>query len=134
MSYDVIGCGDNSCVFRVLRTTHGMATNGGCRCFKHLEMRGRDNGVDYSNHDAVRRVAQDTQRLSGELRRVKAQRDELLAALEGLVHRTLSSGPCWCFLWPDEENNAENVLSHEGHGDKCTRARAAIAKAKGGGK
>ena len=54
MSDDVIGCGDNSCVFRVLRTTHGVATNGGCRCFKNLEMTAEGvNGEPYSNHDDV---------------------------------------------------------------------------------
>lgn len=33
---DALGCGDSSCVFRKPR---GMATNGGCRCFKDLPPR-----------------------------------------------------------------------------------------------
>lgn len=31
------GCGDNSCIFGVIKTRGGMGTNGGCRCFKNLE-------------------------------------------------------------------------------------------------
>jgi len=115
---DMVGCGDNSCVFRVLRKSGGMGTNGGCRCFKNLEMRGRDNGIDYSNHDSVRRVEQDTQRLAGELRRTKEQRDELLAALEvsvSTIEQLVPSG------------------MHRGVIDVVLAgARAAIAKAKGG--
>ena len=30
-------CGDNSCMFRVLRSGGGQATNGGCQCFEPLE-------------------------------------------------------------------------------------------------
>ena len=32
---EAIGCGDSSCVFRVL-TPGGMKTNGGCRCYALL--------------------------------------------------------------------------------------------------
>ena len=32
------GCGDNSCVFSCIRPSGGMRTNGGCRCFKNLEV------------------------------------------------------------------------------------------------
>jgi hypothetical protein len=31
-----VGCGDNSCIFGLLRTKGGMGTNGGCRCFENL--------------------------------------------------------------------------------------------------
>ena len=61
---EAIGCGDSSCVFRVL-TPGGMKTNGGCRCFKYLVLT-RDDGV--SNADAVHRVERDTRRLSAEVR------------------------------------------------------------------
>ena len=32
-----VGCGDNSCIFSCIRSSRGMGTNGGCRCFQPLE-------------------------------------------------------------------------------------------------
>jgi hypothetical protein len=77
-----IGCGDNSCVFKVLRGP-GVGTNGGCRCF--------DNLISYLpeaqrwNRDEVRRVRMDTQRLASELRRAREQRDALREGLAAAV-------------------------------------------------
>lgn len=64
---------------------------------------------------------------------------ELEAALLGMKHRTMADGsPCWCLLWPDEEADAERILSGQpgtqgtnespvqGHGDHCLLARAAL--------
>lgn len=31
-----VDCGDNSCVFRVLKKPSGMRTNGGCRCWANM--------------------------------------------------------------------------------------------------
>ena len=69
---------------------------------------------------------------------------ELEAALLGMKHRTMADGsPCWCFLWPDEEEKAEPTLSGQpgqeatnenhaqGHGEHCLLARAALEPIKG---
>ena len=90
MSDELIGCGDNSCIFKQLRPG-GMGTNGGCRCFKDLEA-WVDCGFGHSesNHVVVRKVMQDTERLSGELRRARQQVADLeaqVADLTGAVNR-----------------------------------------------
>lgn len=72
MSDKCIGCGDNSCIFSCIRPKGGVGTNGGCRCFKNLEawVDDGDSG-QRRNHDEVRKVRQDTQRLAGELLRTR---------------------------------------------------------------
>jgi len=87
MSDEMIGCGDNSCIFKQLRPG-GMGTNGGCRCFKNLESWLPEE--NRWNREEVRKVQQDTQRLAGELRRARQQVAELetqVADLTGAVNR-----------------------------------------------
>lgn len=80
-----IGCGDNSCIFRVLRTGAGMATNGGCRCFKNL-VGGAEDG-SWSNRDDVKKVERDTLRLRALVTTLTRERDEArLQALMNLVN------------------------------------------------
>jgi hypothetical protein len=56
------GCGDNSCIFSCLRTTGGMRTNGGCRCFKNLELNTHilsaidGTAVPYDNREEIRHL------------------------------------------------------------------------------
>jgi hypothetical protein len=69
---------------------------------------------------------------------VSEREKELEQALLGMKHRVMADGsPCWCLLWPDEEHEAEKLLStlppvgpevggHGAHGDHCLRARAAL--------
>lgn len=65
MTAESIGCGDNSCIFGVIRKSHGMATNGGCRCFEPLiswnEQEHRWNRAE------VQRVRRDVSRLAAEV-------------------------------------------------------------------
>lgn len=37
MGDENLTCGDNSCIFGILREKRGMGTNGGCRCFDPLD-------------------------------------------------------------------------------------------------
>ena len=76
---DRIGCGDNSCVFRILRPAIGMATNGGCRCFKNLEH--WDEHAGEWNRATVRAVQQNTERLASELRRARESEAALLESM-----------------------------------------------------
>lgn len=59
--------------------------------------------------------------------RVEARKAKLRGALSGLEQRRLNDGPCWCFLWPDEQQDAEETLARDGHCAQCLAARAAIA-------
>ena len=58
------GCGDNSCVFSCIRDNGGMRTNGGCRCFKNLELHTNiisaldSTAVPYDNREEVRHLRQ----------------------------------------------------------------------------
>ena len=56
------GCGDNSCVFSVIKTRGGVGTNGGCRCFKNLEH--YIESEQRWNRDEVRHVAHSTSMLA----------------------------------------------------------------------
>jgi len=58
----------------------------------------------------------------------RAKVARLTEALLALKHRALVSGPCFCFLWPDEEHAAESFLLREGHCTICTAARAVLAE------
>ena len=94
MSAHTTGCGDNSCVFKVLRTGSGMATNGGCRCFSALvswnEAAGRWNRED------VQAVQQDVQRLVVELRRARTSKADLLEALQDLTAQIMADWQADC--------------------------------------
>jgi chromosome segregation ATPase len=81
---DAIGCGDNSCVFKVLRGP-GVGTNGGCRCFK--QFRHWDSIEGTWNDSAINRVRQDTQRLADELRDEREVSESLRAQLHEAVER-----------------------------------------------
>lgn len=74
MSDPQIGCGDNSCVFSVIRPRGGMGTNGGCRCFKnlvgHLAL---TDGSTRSNREEVRQVERSTRMLAQEVRRLREE-------------------------------------------------------------
>lgn len=50
----------------------------------------------------------------------------LRGAIQALHQRRLNDGLCWCFLWPDEQADAESVLARDGHGEQCLAARAAL--------
>lgn len=69
MGTDSIGCGDNSCIFSCIREKGGMGTNGGCRCFKNLEMNTNiisaidSTAIPYDNRDEVRRLRQSVMKL-----------------------------------------------------------------------
>lgn len=49
---------------------------------------------------------------------------DLKEAILAMKHRDLPDGPCWCFLWPDE--NPEKVLAAEDHCEPCKRNRELI--------
>ena len=51
------------------------------------------------------------------------QRDAAYGILMAMKHRDLPDGPCWCFLWPDEEAPVEATYSHALH---CIAARALL--------
>lgn len=74
----LIGCGDNSCIFKLLRPG-GMGTNGGCRCFEDLVSWNED--AQRWNRDEVRKVKHATLMLLQQLRVAEKERDEARAAL-----------------------------------------------------
>ena len=76
MSED-IGCGDNSCVFSVIKQRGGMGTNGGCRCFKHLES--WIESEQRWNRPEVRKVQRDVLRLAQAYRGLRREIGELLS-------------------------------------------------------
>ena len=80
MSDEQIGCGDNSCVFRVLRPSGGMGTNGGCRCFKNLVCAADDGS--WSNRDDAKKVERDTMRLRARVSKLEAALTELVTVYD----------------------------------------------------
>lgn len=74
-----VGCGDNSCMFRVVKPKGGMATNGGCRCLKDLRYWNSHDGV--WNDADVARVRNGIYALKSELSKARRERDDALAAL-----------------------------------------------------
>lgn len=74
------GCGDNSCVFSIIRAKGGMGTNGGCCCFKNLELHteivGTDGNVPYDNREQLRHLQRSVQRLVTELRLTQKELDD----------------------------------------------------------
>lgn len=75
MSDEQIGCGDNSCIFSVLRTSGGMGTNGGCRCFDALE-----SWIESEkrwNRAEIQKVRRDVLRLAREVARLRGIVPEL---------------------------------------------------------
>lgn len=54
---------------------------------------------------------------------------ELRAVLMQMRHRDLDGKPCWCMLWPDEQEleTMRNIFQVEGHGDHCIAANAAFS-------
>ena len=72
------GCGDASCIFSVIRPKGGMRTNGGCRCFKHLELNTEIVGsygdlIPYNNKDDLRHLQRSVMLLVAELRELKGK-------------------------------------------------------------
>ena len=68
------GCGDNSCIFACIRKRGGMRTNGGCRCFKNLQLNTNIQNamkptelVPYNNHDDLKRLEYSVRKLVAEL-------------------------------------------------------------------
>ncbi len=76
---DIIGCGDSSCVFSIVRKKGGQHTNGGCRCFKDLERWIPEESR--WNRQELRRIQSDVQRLASELRTSKDLCTDLAKAL-----------------------------------------------------
>jgi hypothetical protein len=79
---EVIGCGDNSCIFGIIKQRGGMGTNGGCRCFKNLELNTDivtydKHIVPYSNRDDIARLLRAKMLLVKELREAKEQLKQL---------------------------------------------------------
>jgi len=58
----------------------------------------------------------------------EAAAERLRNVLIDLKERSLTTGPCYCFLWPDEESESEAVMAREGHCSVCEAARAALAQ------
>lgn len=75
------GCGDNSCIFSIIRASGGMGTNGGCRCFKNLELHteivGTDGNVMYDNREQLQHLRQSVQKLVSELRLTQKELDDV---------------------------------------------------------
>ena len=73
------GCGDNSCVFSVIRNNGGMRTNGGCRCFKNLEMNCEIWGaatatrIPYDNREELKHLRRSVQLLARAYKEIKDQ-------------------------------------------------------------
>ena len=74
-----VGCGDNSCMFSVVKPKGGMATNGGCRCLENLRYWNSHDGV--WNDADVARVRNGIYALKSELSKARRERDDALAAL-----------------------------------------------------
>ena len=74
------GCGDNSCIFGIIRVKGGMGTNGGCRCFKNLEVNteivGTYGNVRYDNREELRHLQRSVQKLVTELRLTQKELDD----------------------------------------------------------
>ena len=77
-----IGCGDNSCIFSSLRNNGGMRTNGGCRCFKNLELNTlivaadmSETTVPYDNREQVAHLRYSVMTLLAEYRKLKKDYD-----------------------------------------------------------
>lgn len=77
------GCGDNSCIFSSIRHNGGMRTNGGCRCFKNLELNTfivaagmSETTVPYDNREAVKHLQRSVQMLASEFRKLKNSNKE----------------------------------------------------------
>jgi hypothetical protein len=74
------GCGDNSCLFSSIRPNGGMRTNGGCRCFKNLELNTyivaadmSETTVPYDNREAVWHLRNSVMTLMAEYRKLKKE-------------------------------------------------------------
>lgn len=74
------GCGDSSCIFACIRKRGGMRTNGGCRCFKNLELNTNIQSamdpaelVPYNNHDEVAHLRRSVRELVAELLELRSK-------------------------------------------------------------
>jgi len=76
------GCGDNSCLFSSIRPNGGMRTNGGCRCFKNLEVDLDAVAVDgsgtfhYNNRDQIKHLERSVRLLASEHWKLKNSNKE----------------------------------------------------------
>ena len=85
------GCGDNSCVFSSIRPNGGMRTNGGCRCFKNLELNTyivaadmSETTVPYDNREEVRHLERSVRILASEYRNLLNSYNTLLKSNKGI--------------------------------------------------
>lgn len=117
---ETVGCGDNSCMFRVVRQAGGMATNGGCRCLTSLRYWNSHEGV--WNDADVQRVHNGIYALKSELSKARRERDELR-------QRILDSCPS-----PDEGGRIHaggRIVCGQCHDSEVRHLRAQLAEAVG---
>ena len=83
------GCGDNSCIFSSIRPNGGMRTNGGCRCFKNLEVNFNVTAADgsaflYDNRHEIKHLERSVRILASEYRNLLNSYNTLLKTNKGI--------------------------------------------------